>query len=121
MKKLVILILALSLFLASAALADEPDVVGCWAHYELLESGAPTMIMLYLAADHTCYYLNQMYKPDSEGFGRTFVGTWEMNSDGTVSVKTGDNARMELTFSDSYVGAMDLDTRQLFVNLSKYD
>lgn len=121
MKKLIPIILILSLLLASAGLADESDVVGCWTHYELLTDGAPFMETVYLSADHSCYYLTQMFHPDREGLGRTFIGTWEMRADGTVYAKTGNNTHMELTFSKTYIGALDSQTGRLFVNISKYD
>ena len=121
MKKLITLILVLALLIPVAALAGESDVVGCWAHYELNTEGAPIMIVLYLSADHTCYYLAQGFHPDSEGLGRTYIGTWAMKPGGTVYAKTGNNTSMTLTFSKTFVGAMDLETSMLFVNLTKYD
>ena len=120
MKKLITIILILALILPAAALADEKNVVGCWGTYETLSTGAPAMTMLYLAEDHTCYFLTQMFGPDEPAIGRQYVGTWEMKSDGNVYIKTGNNTDMTLVFSNEYVGAMDVDTNQLYVNLSKY-
>ena len=120
MKRLITVILILALLLPAAALADEKDVIGCWGAYEILTTGAPSMIMVYLAEDHTCYYVNQMFRPDEPAFGRQYVGTWEMLSNGFVYIKTGNNANMTLMFSNEYVGALDTGTNQLYVNLSKF-
>lgn len=120
MKKLIILFLIFALFLPAAALAGESDVIGCWGHYDVLTDGAPAMTMLYLAEDHTCYFLTQMFRADKEGFGRTFIGTWEYQSDGSVFVKTGKNTSITFIFSETYVGAQDTETGDLYVNLSKY-
>ena len=119
MKIFFALLLALALFLSASALAD--GVVGCWAHYELLTTGCPSMTMLYLAEDHTCYYLIQSYDHDEPGIGRTFVGTWEMQADGTVLAKTGNNSDTVLYFSPEYQVAMNTKTFGLFINLSVFD
>ena len=119
MKKLFALILALALLLSSAALAD--GVVGCWAHYELLTTGCPSMEMIYLAEDHTCYFIIQSFDHDSAGLGRTFVGTWEMQADGTVLAKTGNNTSTVLYFSPEYQVAMNTKTFGIFINLSVFD
>ena len=119
MKKLFALILALALLLSSAALAD--GVVGCWAHYELLTTGCPSMEMIYLAEDHTCYFIIQSFDHDAAGLGRTFVGTWEMQADGTVLAKTGNNASTVLYFSPEYQVAMNTKTFGIFINLSTFD
>lgn len=120
MKKLLALILVLALLLPAAALAAESDVIGCWAHYSPLSDGAPFVEVIVLAEDHTCYYLSQMYSTDEAGLGRTFVGTWEMNADGTVTAKIGNNTSATLRFSGTYVGAMDTKTGALFVHLDLF-
>ena len=119
MKRFFALLLVLVLLLSASALAD--GVVGCWAHYELLTTGCPSMTMLYLAEDHTCYYLIQSYDHDEPGIGRTFVGTWEMQADGTVLAKTGNNSDTVLYFSPEYQVAMNTKTFGLFINLSVFD
>ena len=118
MKKLLAVVLILALLLPVAALADDSDVVGCWAHYELLTTGCPAMEMIYLAEDHTCYFLIQSFDHDAAGLGRTHVGTWEMQSDGTVLAKTGNNSSTVLYFSPGYQVAMNTKTLGVFINLS---
>ena len=120
MKKLLIVTLIAALLLPVFAMASENDVVGCWSGYEMLETGAPTITTFYLAQDHTCYFVIQSFRQTEAGLGRNYVGTWEINSDGTVSVKTGNNSSMTLLFSDTYVGAMDKETGSLYVNVSKF-
>lgn len=121
MKKLLAIILIVALLLPVAALADDSDVVGCWAHYELLTTGCPSMEMIYLAEDHTCYFIIQSFRHDEAGLGRTYVGTWEMQSDGTVLAKTGDNSSIVLYFSPEYQVAMNTKTLSVFINLSVFD
>lgn len=118
MKKLITLILILALILPAAMSAADTGPVGCWAHYELLNDGAPFMTMIYLADDHMCYYLTQMYHTNEPGFGRKFVGTWEQLTDGSVQAKTGNNTSTTLRFSDDYSVAMDTDTGSIYINIS---
>lgn len=121
MKKLMVIVLVIIMIIPAVATSGDIDVIGCWAHYELLTTGTPSMSMIYLAADHTCYYVLQSFKSDAPGLGRTYVGTWEMLSDGTVNAKTGNNATVQLYFSDQYAAALDIRTNQIYVNLSKFD
>lgn len=121
MKKLLAIILIVALLLPVAALADDSDVVGCWAHYELLTTGCPSMEMIYLAEDHTCYFLIQSFDHDEAGLGRTYVGTWEIQSDGTVLAKTGNNSSTVLYFSPGYQVALNTKTLAFFINLSEFE
>lgn len=121
MKKLLAIILIVALLLPFSAFADDSDVVGCWAHYELLTTGCPYMQMIYLAPDHTCYALLQSFDHDEAGLGRTYVGTWEMQSDGTVLAKTGNNSSTVLYFSPEYQAAVNTKTLAVFINLSSFD
>ena len=121
MKKLITVILILALILPAAALASGMNSpVGCWAQYELLTTGAPSMCMLYLAENHTCYYVIQSFHEDEPGLGRQFVGTWEQQADGTVLAKTGNNTSTTLRFSDDYTVAMNMETGAILVNLSYF-
>lgn len=118
MKKLFCLLLVL-ICLPVIAFSDESDVVGCWAHYEMLTDGAPAMSMLYLAEDHTCYFVTQMFHPDKAGVGRKYVGTWSLQSDGSIYAKTGNNTDMTLTiFNESL--AFDKSTMTVFVNITPF-
>ena len=119
MKKLFVLILSLVLLLPVLAAADDSSVVGCWASYQLLTDGAPCLTMLYLAEDHTCYYLTQMYHPDREGIGRTYIGSWEIQADGSIFVKTGNNSSVTLSFYNSENFALS-DTMEVFVNITAF-
>lgn len=121
MKKLLAIILIVALLLPFSAFADDSDVVGCWAHYELLTTGCPSMEMLYLASDHTCYFLIQAFDHDLPALGRTHVGTWEMQADGTVLAKTGNNSSTVLYFSPEYQAAVNTKTLAVFINLSSFD
>lgn len=119
MNKLITIVLIMVLILPAAALADESDVIGCWAHYEVLQTGAPSVAFLYLAADHTCYYLIQSYRKDEAGIGRTHVGTWEMLADGSVSAKTGNRTETVLAFPTSYGYGVDSNLN-IFVNITAF-
>ncbi len=119
MKKLIAIVLILALLLPAAAMADEKDVVGCWAHYELQRSGTPSMIMLYLNEYHICYFMIQSFDAYEAGIGRTFVGTWQLNDNGTVTAKTGNNTETTLYIHDTYSVAMDVRTADMYVNLTK--
>lgn len=116
MKKLITIILILALLLPAAALAAGP--AGCWAEYEQLTTGAPSMIMLFLAEDGSCYYIIQAFDKDKPGLGRQFVGTWETLPDGTVEAKTGNNTSTKLRFDDNYTVGMNMSTGDIFINLS---
>ena len=118
MKRLITIILILALLLPALAMADGP--VGCWAEYELLTTGAPSMTMLYLAEDGNCDYIIQAFDKDAPGLGRQFVGTWGQLDDGTVEAKTGNNNRTNLRFDDNYTVAMNMKTGDIFVNLSYF-
>jgi len=120
MKKLIAVLLIIALFLPAIALA-EGSVVGCWAHYELLKTGAPSMEMLYLAEDHTCYFIIQSFHEDSAWIGRTYVGTWTLQDNGTVLAKTGENTETILYFSPEYQVAMNTKTFGIYINLSVFD
>lgn len=118
MKKLFCLLLVL-ICLPVISLSDDADVVGCWAHYEMLTDGAPMVSMLYLAEDHTCYFVTQMFHHDEAGFGRKYVGTWNLQSDGSIYAKIGNNSDMELTiYNESIV--FDRSTMQIYVNITPF-
>ena len=121
MKKLITIILVLIMMLPTIATSGDNGVVGCWAHYELSTAGTPSMYMLYLSSDNTCYYIIQSFKNDAAGIGRTYVGTWEMQPNGNVIAKTGDNTNTTLYFSPEYGAALDVRTNQMYINLSKFD
>ena len=110
----------LALLLPACAFAAESDIVGCWASYSVLNDGAPSMSMMYLSADHTCYFLVQMFHPEKEGLGRTYIGTWKLNSDGTLFVKSGNNTSMTLRFSDSGNLAVNMETMEVFANITPF-
>lgn len=118
MKKLITVILVLALLLPVAVIADESGVVGCWATYELLTTGTPSITVICLTEDHSCYYLAQMFHADEPGLGRAYVGTWEMLSDGSVFAKIGENTSKTLIFDDTYVIAIDTGTNKMYMNLS---
>lgn len=117
MKKLISAVLILALLLPAAALADDP-VTGCWATYELTNSGTPQVTMVCLMEDHQCYYITHLFLHDSDGYGRTHVGTWEMMPDGTVLAHTGENTSTVLSFDPTYVVAIDTKLNRMFINLN---
>ena len=118
MKKLIALFLILAL-LPAAALASESDIVGCWANYEMLTDGAPCFTMLYLTEDHRCYFVTQAFHEDGEGLGRTYIGSWELQPDGSAIVKTGNYAETKLAFDDSYRFAIS-DLFGVYVNITNF-
>jgi len=104
MKKLLALILAL--LLPALAMADWPACTA-WTHSSLTAEGVPYMQYIYLAEDGSCYYTTQLFHPDSEAFGRSYTGTWELLPSGNVYAKTGNNTSLELAFSADQLKAMD--------------
>jgi hypothetical protein len=122
MKKLITVILILCLFLPAAAFAiSESDVIGCYAYYEKLVSGAPAMYMIYFGPNHTCYYLIQAFSEDEPSLGRAYVGTWEVQSDGTIFAKTGNNTSSEFFIPEGAAVAYDKKLNQYYINISLYD
>ena len=119
MKKLITVTLILALLLPVLALADESDIVGCWACYDMQNDGTPAMFMLYLAEDHTCYFVVQAFHHDEPGIGRAHVGTWEMQSDGSLIAKTGENTTTKLRFYGSTSFAVDK-TGRVYVNITEF-
>lgn len=121
MKRLITIILVLALLLPAAALAyDESHAVGCWVTYDLLTTGAPAVRFIYLAEDHTCFFLVHQFGEDSDsGIGRTYVGSWKMTADETVEAKIGENTTTTLNIPSDLNGvAMDPKTMRIFVNLA---
>ena len=116
MKKLITVTLILALLLPGLALAA--GVSGCWVSYELLNTGAPCVSFLYLADNGTCFYLVQLFNQDDAGFGRTFVGTWEQQPDGSVIAKTGNNTDTRLRFQSEGI-AIDSDL-SVWVNITQF-
>ena len=121
MKRFLCLLFVLALLFSASAFADDLDVVGCWAQYSVLTTGAPSMSMLYLAEDHTCYYVTQQFRPDEAGFGRTYIGSWEFQIDGTLFVKIGNNAKLNLRFTSSGDIALDTLTMDVYVNITPFN
>ena len=120
MKRFFVVLLVLALLIPFTAFAlTESDVVGCWAHYLTAADGSPTMAMLYLAEDHTCYYVIQSFRHDEAGLGRTHVGTWNLQSDGTVYAQTGNNSSTELTFYSQSI-AYTKKTMDIYINITPY-
>ena len=119
MKKALTVFLILAVLLPFAVLADESDVVGCWAHYELQTDGTPLMSMLYLAEDHTCYFIIQSFNHDGAGLGRAYVGAWSMNSDGSVYAKTGNNSQTDLRFVSENI-AVEKSTMEVYVSITPF-
>ena len=121
MKKLITVILILVVLVPACAFAvDESDVVGCWAHYDVQNNGAPSMSMLYLSEDHSCYFIIQSFKPDEAWIGRTYVGTWKLLDDGSVYAKTGNNTDTKLTLYGSGGLAVNKETFDVFVNITPF-
>lgn len=109
MKKLITVILILTLLLPVISLAE---TTGAWLSMDILETGAPTMTWLYLADGGTCYFVIQAFHPDEPGLGRQFVGTWHETSGG-VWAKTGNNTDTTLKIYGDY--AMDTETGNIFL------
>ena len=115
MKKIVILLLVVSLLLPAAAFAldREVDPYYGYAHIEIAKDGSPFMSVIYFAEDQTCYFLTQLFRHDEPGLGRAYVGTWGYTADGDVFAKTGDNTTR--TFKISSLGSIvDMDTMEVF-------
>ena len=119
MKKLIALFLVFALLVPFSALADESSWVGCWAQYSVGTDGTPTMTMIYLADDHTCYFVIQAFHHDEPGLGRSHVGTWELQPDGSVLAQTGNNTKTELTLYNDSI-ALNMKTMDVYVNITPF-
>lgn len=117
MKKLIALFFALALVFSAASCESMPfDEYGYfygYGHIEVAKSGAPYMAILYLAEDHTCYYLTQMFNTDEPRLGRAYVGTWETLDDGKIFAKIGENTSRTLKLS-ALGSLVDVDTMEIF-------
>ena len=117
MKKLVSVLFALILFFSAASCDSVPFEEYCYyegyGHIEVLKSGAPYMAILYLAEDHTCYYLTQMFNTDEPRLGRAYVGTWETLDDGKIFAKIGENSSRTLKPS-AMDCLVDVETLEVF-------
>lgn len=118
MKKPIVIILITAILILSSSGAFALSAVGCWAHCNLTTSGYPSMTMLYLAEDYSCYYLIQSFNKEEAGLGRTFVGTWEYLDDLTVLAKTGNNVSTKLYFDPTFTIAMGNGPLDIFINLN---
>ena len=115
MKKLLTLLLVLALFLPAAATAGEEDIIGTsWAHSEIMDNGAPYLIMFYLGKNHLCYYVSQKFTENTYWTVVQHVGSWNIRPDGTVWMEMDIGVYRCLSFNDFYEVAMDQDTNELF-------
>jgi len=115
MKKIVAMILILTLLLSAAAMADTNDSVDeyyAYAHASVAKDGSPIMMIIYFAKDQTCYYVAQAFHHDSAGIGRAYVGTWGYTADGYIFAKIGDNTSLKL--KPSVLGSL-VDTETMSV------
>ena len=120
MKKFLSVFLDLVLLLPVSAFAvSDSDVVGCWAHYSVGTDGSPSMAMLYLAEDHVCYFIIQSFRHDEAGIGRTYVGNWKIQDNGSIYAKTGNNTDTELILYNESL-ALTRDTRDVYVNITPF-
>lgn len=115
MKKLITVFLILALILPAAAIADDSDIIGVWVSTEILEEGSPQMSYLYLAEDHTCYFVIQMFHKNEPGIGRQYVGKWETLSSGDIYAKTGNNTSTTMRVSGNY--AMNRETGTIYTHV----
>lgn len=101
MKKLLAVILILSLLLPVSAFADA-DVPawlmeGSWNHFQSTADGM-LLTSLYLDDDGTAYFVTQLFNAEGPGLGRAFRGTWEKTGVDTLHVVTGNNSSLDLTY-----------------------
>lgn len=84
MRKLITVILILSLLLPAAALADtEQELIGAWAAYAEFNHGVMYYYLLRLYEDHTALYqMDRMefYEPWPDPYCHT--ATWKLKEDG---------------------------------------
>lgn len=97
MKKLITLILILSLAVPAAALAsNESDYVGKWIYTEYKTDGTLTFILIDIQPDHTAISVFGHADGDrSKVPGRSFIGSWQMTSTG-IHVVSGYNTEKDL-------------------------
>ena len=115
MKRLLAVLLILSVLLSSAALAAEREIdfYYGYAHLEVTKDGSPVMYVIYFSEDYTCYFLVQAFHKDKPGLGRSYVGHWSYTADGDVFAKTGENT--DITFKISSLGSIvDRSTMQVY-------
>lgn len=119
MKKLIAVIMILAMILPAVVLADGQPFLGSWIHTETTTSGTPQILAVFLAENGRCYFLAQSFHEDEAGIGRTFVGTWELQTDGSVLAKTGNNTDTLLMFSGDYTVALNLKTYDFYAHVSQ--
>ena len=106
MKKVItIVMIAMTLLLTVPAYADGlivDDFMGMWVNYYDTNSNGATIEAIYLRDDHTVFYMNRRFNASDAGFGREFVGSWEVNGD-CIHIKYGDSAESDLYMSDGFL------------------
>ena len=98
MKKLITLLLILTLALPALALAEELDFFSAYSHVETLDSerSAPYIATIFFKEDGTCFYCDQQFFLDRPGQSNAMIGTWKYTDDDNVVVSLG---RQALTFT----------------------
>lgn len=105
MKKIFALILVLCLFAGVPAFADgltEADFMGTWVNIYDNNSGGAVMEFFHIREDHRVFYLNRRFEKDDPGFGRQYVGSWDVRGN-VIHLKYGDNTETDVYMSDGFL------------------
>lgn len=101
MKRILVFVLVLALFLPVCSLADHDVpawlIDGSWNHFEKTDDGM-LLTSMYLDEDGTAYFVTQVFNADGAGIGRAYLGTWEKTGLDTLRVFTGTNSFIDLTY-----------------------
>ena len=103
MKKLLAVIMILALLLPAASgtalTLSEWMVWGSWNHFETTNNGM-LLTSIYLEEDGIAYFMTQLFSDGAPGFGRAYVGSWEITNDRYVHIVTGQNTSIDRCFKD---------------------
>lgn len=88
MKKLIAVILLLSLFIPFSSFADPSlDFFAAYCHSEINKDDSPFFAVLYFTESGNCYYSEKSFTASAPGQDNAYIGTWEYNDDGDIAVK----------------------------------
>jgi len=121
MRKMILVILILSLLLPVAAVSDVSEWLyeGTWTNTQDGEDGI-ALITVSLWEDGKAYYVAQTFSRNEPGIGRAFVGSWEVTGPDTIHVIVGENTSMDLRYC-TFNMMLEDKTRRLFFRAEMRD
>ena len=103
MKKIVSLLVALVslLFVCSAYAAESTvdDYMGIWVNLYDTKDGGASGEVIYIREDHKVFYVNQSFTDQEAGFGRQYVGSWDVRGN-CIHIIYGTSAESDVYMSN---------------------